>query len=307
MDELALLASAHDGVFTTRQAAAVGLGRDALISAVRGGVVRRLARGVYAVGDQPRRPEDRHAELCRGLRLQYPDGVLAGRSAVVAHGLPTWNVPLATALLLRPVTSQVRRSGAVVRSRPDGPVVGTPLGPATIPATSLVQVALDHGTAAGVVSADAALHRDLVTPQQLEAELTARAGHPRIQYGMAMARFADGRAESPGESRLRLTLTTGGFTLDPQFVVRDPGGGFVGRADLRIRGSRVLVEFDGAVKYSDGGPEALVAEKWREDRIRALGWVVVRVCWLDLERPRELLVRIHRAVAQAALLPTLAG
>lgn len=47
----------------------------------------------------------------------------------------------------------------------------------------------------------------------------------------------------------------------------------------------MLIEFDGTVKYTDGGSDALFREKRREDRIRALGYVVVRVIWADLFHP----------------------
>jgi len=47
-----------------------------------------------------------------------------------------------------------------------------------------------------------------------------------------------------------------------------------------------VVEFDGAVKYAGAdGRAALVAEKLREDRLRALGYEVVRIVWSDLARP----------------------
>ena len=41
-------------------------------------------------------------------------------------------------------------------------------------------------------------------------------------------------------------------------------------------------------------------EKIREDRIRALGWHVVRWTWQDLEDPKELAERIRRALAYGA-------
>ena len=77
-----------------RVAGGIGMGRTALSRAVRDGWLRHLARGLYAVGEEPATPELRHLELCRALRLEYPDAVLGGHSAVVALGLPTWRVAL---------------------------------------------------------------------------------------------------------------------------------------------------------------------------------------------------------------------
>ncbi|WP_132189044.1 MULTISPECIES: hypothetical protein [Kribbella] len=59
----------------------------------------------------------------------------------------------------------------------------------------------------------------------------------------------------------------------------------------------MIVEFDGAEKYDS--PKVLLAEKWREDRLRELGYSFVRVGWADLDRPRETGDRLHQALARA--------
>jgi very-short-patch-repair endonuclease len=69
------------------------------------------------------------------------------------------------------------------------------------------------------------------------------------------------------------------------------------RADLVVDGTRVLVEFDGLVKY--GSSDDLIAEKRREDRLRALGFIVVRVTWADLRRPDHIVAEVRRAVARS--------
>ena len=109
--------------------------------------------------------------------------------------------------------------------------------------------------------------------------------------------YADGRSESVGESRLRVDLSVGGIEVEPQVVIRDENGTFVARVDLAVRDSKVVIEFDGAVKYSDGGPEALMAEKRREDALRRLGYLVVRFTWPDLYRARLLVGRVRDAIA----------
>ena len=64
---------------------------------------------------------------------------------------------------------------------------------------------------------------------------------------------------------------------------------------------RSVVEFDGAVKYAGpDGVEALVAEKRREDQLRALGYAVVRVTWDDLAHPARLLAAIRAALSAPA-------
>lgn len=285
-------------IFTTSQALLLGVTDGELTRAVRDGVLRRLAHGLYAVGPAPAEAAARHLELCRGALLLHPDAVLSGRSAVVALGLPTWGVPLRTALLQREVPRQVRRSGLVVRPRTGtGDPVLTETGPVDDVAAALVQLALDHGAVAGVVSADAALARGLVTLSELEEEVRRRRGHPRSQRARAMLSLVDARSESPGESRLRVMLASVGFAVSSQVVVRD-GDRVVARVDLGIEGTRVLIEFDGLVKYRDGGAEALIAEKRREDRLRALGYLVIRFTWADLESPAGVIAVVRAAVAR---------
>ncbi|HEY7989384.1 MAG TPA: hypothetical protein VIE19_09205 [Lapillicoccus sp.] len=72
------------------------------------------------------------------------------------------------------------------------------------------------------------------------------------------------------------------------------------RVDLLV-GERVVVEFDGAVKYSgDASGRVLFAEKRREDRLRDLGFEVVRVTWSDLAQPERVLARVRSAMSRAS-------
>lgn len=76
---------------------------------------------------------------------------------------------------------------------------------------------------------------------------------------------------SVGETRARLVLNDLGYQLSTQFLVRAPSGSVVARADGRIIGTNVLVEFDGLMKYEGAAGRAeLQREKHRENQIRAL-------------------------------------
>ena len=82
---------------------------------------------------------------------------------------------------------------------------------------------------------------------------------------------------------MRVLLAGQGFpppVLQAELTASD--GDFVARVDFLFPDERVVVEFDGETKYGDGPAEAVIAEKWREDRIRELGYIVVRVSWSDL-------------------------
>ena len=62
----------------------------------------------------------------------------------------------------------------------------------------------------------------------------------------------------------------------------------------------MVIEFDGKIKYGGvGGLQALVDEKAREDRLRALGYEIVRLTWADLARPGRVKVMVLAAVKRA--------
>lgn len=53
------------------------------------------------------------------------------------------------------------------------------------------------------------------------------------------------------------------------------------------------------VKYSS--PEDLRAEKAREDRLREVGYEVVRLTWADLDHPERVRAKILAAFARSAV------
>lgn len=90
-----------------------------------------------------------------------------------------------------------------------------------------------------------------------------------------------------------------GWDLEPQFAVPTDLG--VKEVDFRVRGARLLLEFDGAVKYrGESGPEAVFQEKRREDAIRRRRWLMDRFVWSELDDVRLIDERISRAARDAA-------
>jgi very-short-patch-repair endonuclease len=165
-------------------------------------------------------------------------------------------------------------------------------------AHAIVQAGLLSGPLGALVPADAALRAALVTPDALARAVADLRHHTGVGPVRAALPQADGRHESPGESRTAYVLRALGFELEPQVEVVADGRRY--RADFRIIGSRVLVEFDGAVKYADGRRETLFEEKQREDALRREGWTVVRLVWSDLDDPERVRRRVLDALARAA-------
>lgn len=297
--DLVATARGQHGMLTTAQAMAAGLSPPMLVALVRAKVLRHPGRGLYAVEElvDPE-PEGWHRQLCAGALLVYPDAVLAGTSAVLAHGIPVWGAPLAVPSLLRPVKRAGGMEAFWVRPARGEPV-DTTWGPASDPASALVQHAVDRGIVPGVVSADAALRARLVSEPELVAAADAVATWPHASRAASMLRLVDGRRESVGESRCGVALAMAGVDAVPQVTVRDADGGFVARVDFLVEGTMVVVEFDGKVKYAQGNPTVLWDEKRREDRLRRLGYVVVRVTWADLERPGGVAAKVRSALRAA--------
>ena len=164
-----------------------------------------------------------------------------------------------------------------------------------IPVTGLARTGLDvareHGFAAGVVTLDAA-RRLGATDVELRAELALMRSWPGVVQARAAYEFSDAGAESPGESLTRIALVELGLGHPvTQFAVEVDGR--PAWCDLRV-GCHVF-EFDGRVKYrrrGDGGlatralEEVLWQERLRENAIRAQGLGVSRIVWPESSRGR---------------------
>ncbi|MGY2002114.1 endonuclease domain-containing protein [Blastococcus sp. SYSU DS1024] len=254
---------------------------------LRGPAWRRLFRDVYVDAAVP----DSHRLRARAAAsVLLPGAVISGASAATV-----WGVDLAAAtddveLTLPPGAHPRRHPGLVVRRaslaagdvcRRDGALVTTPSATALRLARALAReeavVAVDRMIAAGVLGL---------------AEVRARAATVRQREVCALA---DGLAESPQETRLRLVMRRGGLP-DPvaQHVVRHAGE-FVARVDFAWPELKVAVEYDGAWHGAAG---QLAKDRRRLNRLQEAGWRVVFVTAADLHDPARLLMTIRAALAR---------
>jgi len=129
---------------------------------------------------------------------------------------------------------------------------------------------------------------------QLDAHLSAMGLVPGRAKAIAVLDFADGDSGSAGESLSRVTAHRLGFPRPVlQFVFRDERGEMF--VDFCWPDYRMIGEFDGAGKYLreeyTGGrstADIVMAEKAREDRLRALGAGVARWGWAEAQNPPAL-------------------
>lgn len=294
-------AIANDGVFSSADAAELGISGNQLTALVRAGEVIRVRHRAYIVSDAFEVADIATRYRLRVLavmRSRPPEERASHQSALALFRLGFFGAPLGTVMIESPARPRTvagitlhRPTSAPGRRFADVRCVSI--------AVACVQVAARYGFEAGVCAMDSALRSGRCTMADLEAavEHVAAKWHSRVRLAVG---FADARSESVGESRTRIILRDAGLTVVPQFEVRE-GRRLLGRADFLVDGL-VVVEFDGMIKYSGAdGRQALAAEKRRESEITRLGYEVVRIVWSDLDRPDAIVLRVMEArrVAEA--------
>lgn len=113
--------------------------------------------------------------------------------------------------------------------------------------------------------------------------LDIRRGRRRAERAIA---FADARSGSPGETLSRVRMWEAGLPAPELQVPFSDRAGRIGVVDFWWPQYDLIGEFDGVSKYVrdefTGGrdpAEVVIAEKVREDRLRALGPAVARWGW----------------------------
>lgn len=298
-----------DDVTLTRELTQRGFDASEIARMTRAGALVHLRRGAYGEpmsGDTDARLE--HLRLVRAsVRLCSVDATVSHMSAAAAHDLPLWTDRLDRVHLTRDQPGGGRRRRYVVlHGLRLPPTDRTAVGDLSV--TSVARTVLDLSCELpmrqAVAIGDAALRRG-VTSAELEEQLRQAVGRTGIHAARRTIPFLDARSESPGESVSRVDLYRIGVPpTELQYDVFDDAGSFVGRSDFAWPEHRTLGEYDGRGKYQDllrpdqTAADVLWEEKAREDRLRDLGWQVVRWVWQDLKEPERLRRRLLRAFAR---------
>ncbi len=168
----------------------------------------------------------------------------------------------------------------------------------TSPVRTLLDCAELLTLEAAVCAVDDALHRKLVSTEDLAACVGTRSGKPGVMRFASVVSLADGRAEAPSETLTRLLLTPVLPDLEPQVQLFDDRGRLVARFDLGDRTRRLAVESDGKAAHS--GAAMVAKDRRRDDRTERCGWWTERVTWFDVRRLRE--QTVARVLRRAHLL-----
>lgn len=297
--------------------------RDRLITRhqLRGASWVRLMHDVYADA----RLERDHELLCRAASLRLPSGVLmAGPSAAYLHGIEhaatfTDEVHVLAPMQFRLGSQRGIRVHTLGPRQPPQPTseaqqwpesaehtcrpaaIAGPVGSQPLPRSDVIcsawecAVWLEPVQAVGII--DAMLRQKLVDHTRLDAMARANVGRPGGRRAEWVFGLADGGAQSPPESQLRVRLILAGL---PRPVTQHPvrlANGQILHPDLSWPEYRVAVEYDG-LWHSD--PDQLHLDRQRLNQLMAAGWRVLHVTSRRLHRDFPGLVREVRTALAAA-------
>jgi hypothetical protein len=279
---------------------------------IRAGELIRIRHGAYAATAADDALME-HRRLIAATLPRCGDVCLSHASAAVLHCLPTWAADLDRVHATKWGGGHGRRGRTLhlhASALDADEVVGIGGLPVTCLARTVVDCARTYPYDKAVPIGDAALRAGL-PQEELERGLQRARNRTGISRARSVAASLDGRAESVGESRSRIIFSRIGVPMpELQFEIIDWDGRRVARTDFGWESQRTVGEFDGKIKYGrligpgEKPEDAVFREKIREDRIRDLGWEVVRWTWSDLEEPQLLAARLRRAFSRGLRRPT---
>ncbi|SFF56283.1 type IV toxin-antitoxin system AbiEi family antitoxin domain-containing protein [Blastococcus tunisiensis] len=291
-----LLRAAADrqcGLVTATDAYRAGYQVEEVRRLCSSGQWKRLRRGIYVPADTLADVEaaGRRYQLdCLAVLLSTDrrSTALSHTSAARLSGLHVDRRSGGDIRLTDPHHNRAGRGFRVTRSPLEADEIST-LGSfrLTTPARTLVDGAREWPLEDAVVAIDAALLKGRTTRDSLTSAVARARLWPGGRRAERALTLADGRAESPLETRGRLRLIGAGLAPDDLQVEIRVDGRLVAVADAWYEAAAVAIEFDGRIKYTDPwrgrSPEQVLwEEKRREDDVRALDIGVARIVDADV-------------------------
>ena len=309
LDETTLARAARThGVLARRDLQTIGWSRSQIDERVRSRYWRPLLHGVLLVdgaahpGGWPALPFD--VRLQAALTYHGPRATFVHETAARLLGLEGMPPDDGTVQVRLPPGRERHQQPEVevhpLKLRPDE---RTRLDewPVTTPGRTVTDLVLRLPRLAAVSVLDSALRLDLVSPTELP-DLRLRTFRRRGAFISAdWWDLADGRADSPLETRVRLLATDFGYPPDDlQHPVYGPDCELLGYGDLAWRmpsGRTLIAEADGRGPHEL--PTALFRDRRRANGFSAVGTIeMVRFTWADTLQPEYI-----RAVLRSHLGP----
>jgi predicted transcriptional regulator of viral defense system len=294
------------GIVTAAELTAAGFSDDRIRTLTKRGDLYRVDRGVYAEGEQARETLAfadglQLLKLAAAVAVTGPGPVVSHESAAYLYSINLLATPEAAILTCPPQRGRNARAGIRLHTAtlPAEHITRCGRLPVTTPARTVVDLARTLSFRAGLVSADSALHRKLVTKPELTAVLAASARWRGARRAAAVIDFADGRAESPLESLARIAFKDCGLPPPELQVWLGGTDEPVGRVDFYWRKYRTIAEVDGAIKYAD--PDRARAQLRRDSLLRDDGFEVVHFTWQQItQTPEQVALSIRKAFRRGA-------
>jgi hypothetical protein len=257
---------------------------------LRSSAWRRLFPDVYACSSLPVTYR-RRARAAAGLLL--PGAVLSGCSAAALWGVDLGKPddPVECTLDAGRRAGAVRGIHVTRRRLPEEDVVSRDGVLVTAPLRTALDLARIQPVDEAVVWLDQFLRSRLVTLDEVRAAAAATTGPGCRGIRLAVG-LADGLAESPQETRLRLVFHRSALPRPvAQYTVRRPDGSFLARTDFAWPELKIAVEYEGAWHRHNVG-----RDRRRLNGLTAAGWTVLFVTAADLADPIVLVARIAAAL-----------
>ena len=300
------------GVLLRRDALARGLDDNWLGRMVRSHALIRMRQGAYADPRvwQPASPSERHDLRSWAVMRQYDNRVaLSHVSGVVRRGGPTWGLDLSNVHLTNLFGRGDRTQAGVTHhrgtclvidvSRRDGHWI-------TSPARNAMETAVLTGRDSAVAVLDWFMNQSLATREEcrllVDPLMREWAGTVDLSCHLDLARA---KRASVGETRTGLFLHDRSYP-EPQcqWTVFRPDGRVAGIVDFVLHELRLMIEFDGQVKYGrllkpgQTLADVIKAERARERLLEDLtGYRMFRVVWSELDQPQQLDDRLRHSIA----------
>jgi hypothetical protein len=303
-----------DDIYLAREVRGLGESDRRYRDLVARGELMRIHRGAFVDKDEfdLRSPRLQYQLRCIGASQAHRGAVvLSHDSAAAIHGIPIVGRYPSLIHVLATMQAGTRTEHGYrkhaswhpeLRVERRGELLVTDLR------RTLVEFACSSSFVGAVTALDWAFrtHGDSSQSPIAKAELIECADELEVRRGrrqlVRAIEFADGLAESPGESLSRVIIHQLGFpapTLQESFFDRH---GFIGRVDFWWPEQNLIGEFDGVAKYirdeytrGRSAADIVVEEKAREDRLRAVGPSVTRWGWQFAGTPQRLFEQLHRA------------
>jgi len=294
------------GIVTTAELTAAGFSDARIATLTRRGDLYQVRRGVYANGRRAREilpiaDGKQLLQLGAAIAVAGPGAVVSHESAAYLYSIDLLSTPDVATLTCSPGRGWTDRSAVRFHAMtlPAEHVTTMIRMPVTTPARTVVDLARTVSFRAGVVTADSALRKKLVTKTELTAVLATCARWPGARRAAAVIDFADARAESPLESIARITFKDCGLPPPELQVWLGGTDEPVGRVDFYWKQYRTIAEVDGAIKYAD--PDRARAQLRRDSELRDDGFEVVHFTWQQItQTPEHMALSIRKAFRRGA-------